>query len=140
MAHIADCRQNTKTAAAAADGRGGNGNGGNRFALAAYTDGEVIFHTDMGDMVSLFALSEPVGGGESLTASGWRMYNELARTRPDLIHVLADDWLIPGYVSIFFSILFIAESCMTAQMTAMYINDHYSSTNPNPITVPISKE
>lgn len=66
--------------------------------LAAYTDGEVIFHTDVGDMVSLFALSEPVGGGESLIASRWRMYNELARNRPDLIHVLAEDWLIPGYV------------------------------------------
>ena len=63
--------------------------------LPAYTDGEVIFHTDTGDIVSLFALEEPVEGGESLLASGWRVYNELARTRPDLIDVLAKDWPIP---------------------------------------------
>jgi hypothetical protein len=67
------------------------------FALAAYSDGEVIFHTDVGDIVSLFALGEPATGGESLLASAWKVYNQLAATRPDLVKVLADDWPIPRY-------------------------------------------
>ncbi|KAJ5726072.1 uncharacterized protein N7483_007429 [Penicillium malachiteum] len=62
----------------------------------AYTDGEVIFHTDTGNIVSLFALEEPVEGGESLIASGWRVYNELAKLRPDLVEVLATEWPIPS--------------------------------------------
>ncbi|GES58051.1 hypothetical protein ATEIFO6365_0004020200 [Aspergillus terreus] len=64
--------------------------------LPAYTDGEVILHTDTGDIVSLFALEEPAHGGESLLASGWRVYNELAKTRPDLVEALASDWPIPS--------------------------------------------
>ncbi|GAB1218112.1 hypothetical protein ATERTT37_007363 [Aspergillus terreus] len=64
--------------------------------LPAYTDGEVIFHTDTGDIVSLFVLEEPAHGGESLLASGWRVYNELAKTRPDLVEALASDWPIPS--------------------------------------------
>lgn len=85
MAHITDFRKKD----AAADEK--------KFSLAAYTDGEVIFHTDVGDIVSLFVLGEPVEGGESLVASGGRVYNELARTRPDLVRVLAEEWLIPRY-------------------------------------------
>jgi hypothetical protein len=68
------------------------------FALAAYSDGEVIFHTDVGDIVSLFTLCEAASGGESLIASSWRIYNELAATRPDLLKILADDWPVPKYV------------------------------------------
>ncbi|KAL2816990.1 hypothetical protein BDW59DRAFT_152907 [Aspergillus cavernicola] len=66
------------------------------FALPAYSDGEVIFHTDSGDIVSLFVLSEPLRGGDSLLASGWTVYNALAETRPDLIRALAEDWPIPS--------------------------------------------
>ncbi|BCR89146.1 TauD/TfdA family dioxygenase [Aspergillus chevalieri] len=84
MAHITDFRKKDTTA----DEK--------KFSLAAYTDGEVIFHTDVGDIVSLFVLEEPVEGGESLIASGGRVYNELARTRPDLVRVLAQEWVIPS--------------------------------------------
>ena len=83
MAHITDFRESKDD---------------QRFTLAAYTDSEVIFHTDVGDVVSLFALGEPASGGESQIASGWKVYNELAQSRPDLIHTLADNWLIPRYV------------------------------------------
>ncbi|KAJ6184952.1 hypothetical protein N7519_006253 [Penicillium mononematosum] len=65
------------------------------FSLPAYSDGEVVYHTDVGDIVSLFVLSEPSSGGESLLASSWTVYNALAETRPDLIRVLAEDWPIP---------------------------------------------
>ncbi|RAQ41831.1 hypothetical protein AFGD_001068 [Aspergillus flavus] len=63
--------------------------------VAGYTNEDMPFHTDDGDIVSLFALGEPAEGGESQLASGWRVYNELARTRPDIIQVLASDWPIP---------------------------------------------
>lgn len=83
IAHITDMRRSSKDEKS--------------FALAAYSDGEVIFHTDVGDIVSLFALGEPASGGESLLASGWRIYNELAATRPDLVKILAEDWSVPRY-------------------------------------------
>ncbi|KAK2754355.1 hypothetical protein FQN54_006999 [Arachnomyces sp. PD_36] len=82
VAHITDFRQSTEDR--------------DKYTLAAYTDGEVIFHTDVADIVSLFVLNEAATGGQSQLASSWRIYNELARTRPDLVKVLADDWVIPS--------------------------------------------
>lgn len=58
----------------------------------AYTTDKQVFHTDSGDIVSLFALETAVEGGASKLASTWRVYNEIARTRPDLIHTLAESW------------------------------------------------
>lgn len=64
----------------------------------AYTTDHQVFHCDTGDIVSLYCLSPAARGGESKLASSWKVYNELAKTRPDLIHVLAEDWVIDGYV------------------------------------------
>ncbi|KAK3390087.1 hypothetical protein B0H63DRAFT_107041 [Podospora didyma] len=51
------------------------------------------FHTDLCDVLSLYALNVAAYGGESFLASSAKIYNEIARTRPDIIHVLAgDDW------------------------------------------------
>ncbi|OTA89507.1 hypothetical protein M434DRAFT_106935 [Hypoxylon sp. CO27-5] len=52
------------------------------------------FHTDtVTDTLCLFTRSLAVEGGQSILASSWTVYNELAATRPDLIHVLAKpDW------------------------------------------------
>ena len=58
----------------------------------AYTTDKQVFHTDSGDIVSLFALETALEGGASKLASTWKVYNEIAKTRPDLIHTLADDW------------------------------------------------
>ncbi|KAI0390168.1 TfdA family taurine catabolism dioxygenase TauD [Xylariaceae sp. FL0594] len=58
----------------------------------AYTTDKQVFHTDSGDIVSLFALETSARGGASKLASTWRVYNEIASTRPDLIHTLAQDW------------------------------------------------
>ena len=39
------------------------------------------------------ALECSTHGGEAIVASAWTVYNELAATRPDLIHTLAQpDW------------------------------------------------
>jgi Taurine catabolism dioxygenase TauD, TfdA family len=39
----------------------------------------------------MYALDVAAIGGESLLASSGKIYNEIAATRPDVIHVLADD-------------------------------------------------
>jgi hypothetical protein len=67
-----------------------------RIGAPAYTTDKQVFHTDTGDMVSLFALGTAAEGGQSKLASSWRVYNELAATRPDLIRTLAEDWVVDG--------------------------------------------
>lgn len=52
------------------------------------------FHADLCDVLALYALNVAAYGGESFLASSAKIYNELARTRPDIIEVLAkDDWI-----------------------------------------------
>jgi hypothetical protein len=58
----------------------------------AYTADAQVFHTDTADVVALLALGVPEVGGGSLIASVGAVYNELAATRPDLIHTLAEKW------------------------------------------------
>ncbi|KAG5652861.1 hypothetical protein H0H81_003360 [Sphagnurus paluster] len=65
----------------------------------AYTTDKQVFHTDQGaDIVSLFALQTAAEGGVSRISSSWRVYNELAQTRPDLIRTLAEPWAVDEYV------------------------------------------
>ncbi|KAL4975015.1 hypothetical protein BDW66DRAFT_167438 [Aspergillus desertorum] len=48
------------------------------------------FHTDtVTDCLCLFTRSLSEKGGRSILASAWTVYNEIAATRPDIIHVLA---------------------------------------------------
>ncbi|KAJ4358033.1 uncharacterized protein N0V89_002612 [Didymosphaeria variabile] len=58
----------------------------------AYTTDKQVFHTDSGDLVSLFVLETALSGGASKLASTWKVYNEIARARPDLIHTLTTSW------------------------------------------------
>lgn len=62
----------------------------------AYTTDKQVFHTDAGDIISLFALEEAAEGGTSRISSSWRVYNELASTRPDLIKTLSEPWPFDG--------------------------------------------
>ncbi|KAL4940287.1 hypothetical protein BDV06DRAFT_196974 [Aspergillus oleicola] len=59
----------------------------------AYTTEKQVFHTDAGDIITLFALEEAAKGGQSYLSRSWHVYNELARTRPDLIRTLAEPWV-----------------------------------------------
>ncbi|KAJ4300109.1 hypothetical protein N0V88_002778 [Collariella sp. IMI 366227] len=57
------------------------------------------FHTDICDVLSLYALNVAAYGGESFLASSAKIYNELARTRPDIIEVLAkDNWIFDEFI------------------------------------------
>ncbi|KAH6662143.1 hypothetical protein B0J14DRAFT_496316 [Halenospora varia] len=62
----------------------------------AFTDGPMVFHTDLGDILSLYSVNvDPAGAG--LLASSWQVYNELAATRPDLICTLSEEWVYDDY-------------------------------------------
>ena len=62
----------------------------------AYTTDKQVYHTDSGDIVALFALETGAKGGTSRICSAWNMYNEIAKTRPDLIKVLSEPWPFDG--------------------------------------------
>ncbi|KAF7294661.1 Clavaminate synthase-like protein [Mycena indigotica] len=59
---------------------------------AAYTTDKQVFHTDIGDLIALLSIQQSASGGVSRLASSGFIYNEIAKTRPDLIHVLKDNW------------------------------------------------
>jgi Taurine catabolism dioxygenase TauD, TfdA family len=59
-----------------------------KIGAPAYTTDKQVFHTDAGDIVSLFALNTAASGGESKLSSSWRVYNSLAKERPDIIRTL----------------------------------------------------
>ncbi|CAA7264108.1 unnamed protein product [Cyclocybe aegerita] len=63
----------------------------------AYTTDKQVFHTDAGDIISLYVLETAAEGGTSRISSSWRVYNELAETRPDLIKTLSEPWPFDGY-------------------------------------------
>jgi hypothetical protein len=52
------------------------------------------FHNDtVCDVLALVTRNCSAVGGRSIIASAWTVYNELAATRPDLLHTLAQpDW------------------------------------------------
>jgi hypothetical protein len=66
--------------------------GGSRIGAPAYTTDKQVFHTDAGDVIALLCLETAARGGESRLSSSWRVYNELASTRPDLVRTLAGEW------------------------------------------------
>ncbi|KAG6829270.1 hypothetical protein H0H92_005090 [Tricholoma furcatifolium] len=63
----------------------------------AYTTDKQVFHTDIGDIIALFALETAAEGGTSRISSTWKAYNELAATRPDLIKTLSEPWPFDGF-------------------------------------------
>lgn len=83
LAHIIDISRNV---------------GLNNVGSPAYTTEKQVFHTDTGDVITLFCLGEAEEGGQSYIASSWFVYNELAAKRPDLIRTLAEPWEVDGFV------------------------------------------
>ncbi|OCK79232.1 Clavaminate synthase-like protein [Lepidopterella palustris CBS 459.81] len=48
------------------------------------------FHNDVCDILAMYVQQQAAEGGESYLAAGATVYNEIAATRPDVIHTLAD--------------------------------------------------
>ena len=61
-------------------------------AAPAFTNDHQVYRTDAGDIISLNAIGVAEEGGKSRIASSWTVYNELAKSRPDSIHTLSQDW------------------------------------------------
>ncbi|KAI5921280.1 hypothetical protein F4810DRAFT_702450 [Camillea tinctor] len=59
----------------------------------AFTNGRLAFHTDVGDILALYAMDVSNTGGETMIASSSQIYNELAKTRPDLLQELMKKWV-----------------------------------------------
>lgn len=52
------------------------------------------YHSDLGDILGLYALEQAASGGKSKLTSSGQIYNEIAELRPDLIHHLhKPDWV-----------------------------------------------
>ncbi|KAF8646251.1 hypothetical protein AX16_007308 [Volvariella volvacea WC 439] len=108
----------------------------------AYTTEKQVFHTDQGsDIVSLFALEVAKEGGESFISSSWRVYNELAEKRPDLVKVLSEDWPFdefgrdPPYVNR--PLLYFLDSRIIIQYARRYFTG-YQALSRSPDIPPIS--
>lgn len=71
-----------------------------KIGAPAYTTDKQVFHTDSGDIIALLCLETAAEGGLSKLSSSWRVYNELAETRPDLIKTLAEPWPVEVYVTL----------------------------------------
>ncbi|KAJ7063600.1 hypothetical protein C8F01DRAFT_1279522 [Mycena amicta] len=84
LAHIKDLRVSH------AHEKGGIGN-------AAYTTDKQVFHTDIGDLIALLSIQQSASGGVSRLASSGFVYNEIAKTRPDLIEVLKNNWTLDRF-------------------------------------------
>ena len=56
------------------------------------------FHTDHGDLVSLFTLSTSQTGGALYLADTTTVYNDLKAVKPKLAKALLDDWIMTRYV------------------------------------------
>ena len=63
-----------------------------KIGAPAYTTEKQVFHTDVGDVIALICLETAAAGGQSKLSSSWKVYNELAKNRPDLIRTLAEPW------------------------------------------------
>ena len=56
------------------------------------TSAEQDFHTDGADLIGLLCLQTAASGGLSSLASSVTVFNEVSRRRPDLVHLLFEDW------------------------------------------------
>lgn len=49
------------------------------------------FHNDTCDVLCMYAMDRSRTGGRSMLASTAYVYNEIAQSRPDLIHILSEN-------------------------------------------------
>jgi len=49
--------------------------------------------------MAFFYFDMALKGGETVLASSWQTYNDLAVNRPDVLHTLAEPWVLDTYVN-----------------------------------------
>ncbi|KAK1835896.1 hypothetical protein QBC39DRAFT_249580 [Podospora conica] len=67
-----------------------------RLRHGIHTNSDLSWHNDMGvDILALHVRAVAEQGGRTFLASSWTIYQELERTRPDIIHILTQsEWPI----------------------------------------------
>ncbi|KAI1374758.1 Clavaminate synthase-like protein [Hypoxylon crocopeplum] len=62
-----------------------------------FTDGPLAFHTDNCEILALYALDVATTGGQTFVSSSYQLFNELAKTRPEVLHTLSDYWVLDSF-------------------------------------------
>jgi len=76
--------------------------------ISSQADLRQPFHNDVCDILAMYIQEQAVEGGESHLASCSQVYNEIASTRPDVIHTLAQpNWIFDKYGQLLVSHLLI---------------------------------
>lgn len=63
----------------------------------AFSNIPLSFHTDNCEIMAFFYLDTALQGGETMLSSIWQTYNELAATRPEILHTLAEPWVLDTF-------------------------------------------
>lgn len=84
-----------------------------------------VFHTDIGDIISLLALETAAEGGVSKISSSWRVYNHLAENRPDLIETLSQPWANDTCVYYFLASKYNFFKCLLLDSSSFGSNPKY---------------
>ncbi|KAI9763861.1 MAG: hypothetical protein M1840_009045 [Geoglossum simile] len=65
---------------------------------APYSSVSQPFHTDIGSIIGLYAFGEAAQGGESKLVSSATVYNQIAKTSPEIIQLLAKpNWVFDSF-------------------------------------------
>ncbi|KAI2602326.1 Clavaminate synthase-like protein [Hypoxylon sp. NC1633] len=62
-----------------------------------FTDGPLAFHTDNCEILALYALDVATTGGQTFVSSSYQLFNELAKTRPEVLQTLSDYWVLDSF-------------------------------------------
>ncbi|EPE33005.1 Clavaminate synthase-like protein [Glarea lozoyensis ATCC 20868] len=63
----------------------------------AFSNIPLSFHTDNCEIMAFFYLDTAIEGGETMLSSIWQTYNELAATRPEVLHTLTEPWVLDTF-------------------------------------------
>jgi len=63
----------------------------------AFSNIPLSFHTDNCEIMAFFYLDTALEGGQTMLSSIWQTYNELAAKRPEVLHTLAQPWVLDTF-------------------------------------------
>lgn len=62
---------------------------GQNIVSPSLTNQAMTFHTDLGDVISIYTINSGTKGGSFRLSSSWNVYNTLRQTRPDVLRTLS---------------------------------------------------
>nr|RBQ90374.1 hypothetical protein FVER53263_08627 [Fusarium verticillioides] len=65
----------------------------------AFSDGPLSFHTDHCEVLSFYYQEMSPTGGQTILSSSWQVYNELSAHSPEILHTLAEPWVLDSFKS-----------------------------------------